>query len=199
MAHLMLLVEVGMGYEITLRLDDVKLPTAKALAGLKALLNFEDDPEARGRMNLYSDLRARFGEIERGAADPLTVLKDVLEDEGFEVEVDGGVLNLVDWGEFGDGNSHNEGVTLAALGHLFEPGGSACGHGENGERWCYSFLGGRYELGWGVPHFYLSRQDRERVSSAWALGGEQIPDPLRGLILDLLERAGILPAQDQAA
>jgi len=189
-----------MGYQITMGLDEVRFSEAKALEGLKALLGWEHDPLEKMRGEFYEELKTQIAAVEAGEADPVVILKQILEDEDFEVESVDGFLCLVDWGESGDGFSHNEGVTLAALGPLFEAGGSSSGHGAEGEAWCYSFLGGTYELGWVESHFYVSKEDRLRVQAAWKDSAGQIPGPLRDLLHDLLLRAEILlPAPPHVA
>lgn len=188
-----------MAYKISMNLEKVRFPETKALEGLKALLGWENDPVEQFNGAFYAELKTKIAAVEAGEADPVALLKEILEDEEFEVEALDGFLCLVSWGEEGDGFSRSEGILLAALGPFFEAGGSSWGSGQEGERWCYSFLGGTYELGWVDANFYVSKEDRQRVKAAWQEAGDQIPEALRAVLHDILLRADLLPAPPPVA
>ena len=181
-----------MAYKISMSLENVRFPEPKALEGLKSILGWESDPAEKFNGDFYTGLKAKIAAVETGEANPVAILKEILEDEEYKVEAVDGFLCLVEWGEDGDGCSHSEGILLAALGSLFEAGGSSWGSGQEGERWCYTFLGGSYELGWVDRNFYVSKEDRQRVQAAWQEEAGQIPEALRVLLHDILRRADLL-------
>lgn len=174
-----------MGYYISMGLSDVKLLVGRVQEAFEALKTYRSG-------NSYCDegMQKRIAEalakVDEGEQTAVEALISLLEDEDFEVRVEGEFLHIDEWnGE----KTHEEDYFMAGLGSLFEAGGRSWGSGEQEERWEYRYLGGSYELGWGPDRLYVSKQDKERVRTAF----RQLQGPPEALetIMVFLELADV--------
>ncbi len=182
-----------MGYYISLGLDAVKLQAGRAMEAIESLKAYRSG-SSFSDAGLQERIAKELARVESGEKTALEVLQGLFEDEDFECEVSDGFLCIESWqGE----KSHNEDAFMAGLGHLFEPGGSSWGDGEQGERWEYRFHGGSYELGWAPTGLWVSREDRERVGTAF----RQLQGPQEALeaVKAFLMRADVVVGHTDAA
>lgn len=167
-----------MGYYVWMNFNEVRLAESKAGEAVQLL-------SANGLL----DPKKGKNEVD--------VLFEALECEQFTVSRDRGFIYLDEWSDGERSKSGDEGRVIETLGPLFEAGGTSCGEGEEGERWEYRFMGGRYELGWGTDDC-VSQEDRERVAAAWRVAHDLLPAEYRDVLEQALLRADYLRQSGKA-
>lgn len=178
---------------ISLYLESVRLAEDKALEGLKAILR-QRGGDVYG-VRFFEKLEKSIAKVDAGG-DPVKILCQHLDEEGFHVKRKDGFIHLPNWAEDGYGKSFQEVVILKALGDLFEAGGESwCFNEEDRCSWQYRFLGGSYEMGFAPEDCFVSREDQDRVALAFQEAEGLLTGNALQVLRDALLRSRFLLSQ----
>lgn len=146
---------------------EMRLAVPKALEALEALHAAAQDWEASdGRTAVEEALKV----VQAGETPAVDALAALMEDHAcFECAVMDGFLEFVDWGDAGYGHACDELEFVAALGGLFEAGGTLVRY-DRGD--ClpsveYRFHGGSYTVGVAQADHFVDDSDQAKVQAAF--------------------------------